>query len=121
MNKILLDTHLLFWTIFESKKLSKEEIKLLKSPTSLIHVSIASLWELAIKKTIGKIDFPEVFFSKIEESEIIVLGIKNEHLTKSMELPLIHRDPFDRMLVAQSKVEGTKLITRDKNILKYLA
>lgn len=120
MNKILLDTHLLFWTIFEPKKLSKQEIELLNSPSSLAHISIASLWELAIKKTIGKIDFPDILFSKIEESEVIILGLKPDHLIKSMSLPLIHRDPFDRMLVAQSKVEGLKLITRDNNILKYL-
>lgn len=120
MVRYLLDTQLLIWALTESKELPKEARLILTSRSSAIYVSIASVWELAIKTATGKLKLPV----KDMEAEIlgigaILIGIEFEHCRRTETLPDIHRDPFDRMLVAQSDVEHMDLLTTDPVLAQY--
>ena len=118
---ILLDTHILFWSVFEPGKLNQNETNAISDTNNKVLVSVVSLWELAIKKSIGKIELPDSFFQEINNSGFNILGLSPAHIEESTRLPLLHRDPFDRMLVAQTKTENLSLITRDKGIQKYFS
>ena len=118
---ILLDTHIFFWSVFEPEKLNKDETAAISDTNQKVLVSVVSLWELAIKKSIAKIELPSNFFQEINNSGFDILGLSPVHIEQSMQLPLIHRDPFDRMLVAQTKAENLSLLTRDKEIKKYFS
>ena len=89
-----------------------------ESPDSVLYVGIASLWECAIKSSIGKLDVPEDFH-RIVSSDYEVLGVDVAHVEACAKLPMHHRDPFDRMLVAQARLGGLVLVTRDRNVAKY--
>lgn len=119
MKRYLIDTYILFWAIFEPEKLNQSEAKIIDGASNLIYVSAASLWELAIKKTIGKLTFPDNFFDAVEDNGYDILNISTEHIKHSTALPLLHRDPFDRLLVAQIMAEKLSLITRDENMKAY--
>lgn len=84
-----------------------------------VFVSSAVIWEVAIKQATGKIASPVDLPERIRDSELQQLGITADHAIQAGRLPLIHRDPFDRMLVAQARLQGLTLATRDENIHKY--
>ena len=89
---------------------------------NMIYVSIASLWEFAIKLKTGKLKFDgglDGFMDAIFMNEFALLEVEPEHIRATMDLPLIHRDPFDRMLIAQAVVEDMAIMTIDENILTY--
>ncbi|UTC67659.1 MULTISPECIES: type II toxin-antitoxin system VapC family toxin [unclassified Treponema] len=117
----LLDTHTLLWFLNDSPKLSKRALEIITTEGK-IFFSIVSLWEIAIKKTIGKLDL-DSSISEIEalcyEKDISLIQIKAKHLDKIIELPNIHSDPFDRLIIAQSIIENLILITKDINIPHY--
>ena len=117
--RYLLDTHALLWALGEPTTLSPQAGDIIADPTNLIFVSVASLWECAIKASIGKLDLPDDFFDAIDETGYEVLPIHIPHLTRYRSLPMHHRDPFDRILVAQAQAEALTLITRDPEIAKY--
>ena len=117
--RYLLDTHALLWALGEPTALSPQTRDIIADPTNLIFVSVASLWECAIKASIGKLDLPDDFFDAINETGYEVLPIQITHLTRYRSLPMHHRDPFDRILVAQAQAEALTLITRDPEIAKY--
>lgn len=117
----LLDTHTLLWFLKDSPKLSNRALEIITTENE-IFFSIVSLWEIVIKKSIGKLDLT----SSIQEIEdlcykkdISLLQIKSKHLDKIMELPNIHNDPFDRLIISQSIIENLILITKDSNIPYY--
>ena len=114
--KILLDTHALLWFINGSSQLSTDAKNLLESEVDLL-LSIASLWEIAIKTSLGKLTLPGIYGQfipqQILQNEIEVLPIKLEHLTVIATLPLHHRDPFDRLLIAQEMVEKVSIVSID--------
>jgi PIN domain nuclease of toxin-antitoxin system len=122
--KLLLDTHLLLWTISQSRRLSAEARRLIGDPVSEPAFSVASLWEVAIKAGQDRDDFqvdPRLLRHRLLSNgyrEILVTG---EHAVAVRELPPLHRDPFDRMLVAQSIVEGITLLTHDPVVAQYPA
>jgi PIN domain nuclease of toxin-antitoxin system len=89
------------------------------SPDNLVYVSLASLWELQIKNSIGKVTLPKNFLESLERAGFELLPIFLQHIKALKRLPLLHRDPFDRMLVAQSLSENLTLVTRDREILQY--
>lgn len=107
------------WALSELDKLSSQITELLDNPTNIVFVSTASLWELQIKKSLGKISLPDKFIIELQEYGYELLNITPTHILSLQELPLIHRDPFDRILIAQSKSENLPLITKDSEILKY--
>ena len=117
--RYLVDTHALLWALGDPSALSAAARDAIADPSNLIAVSTASLWECAIKASIGKLDLPEDFFDSISEAGYEVLPIRISHLNVYRILPMHHRDPFDRMLVAQARAEALTLISRDQEIEKY--
>jgi len=116
--RYLLDTHTLLWARSAPDRLSGEALALLQSAESILHVSMASLWECAIKAAIGKLTVPDGFY-RIVAGDYEVLGIEVAHVEVCASLPLHHRDPFDRLLVAQARLGGLILVSRDRNIARY--
>ncbi len=117
----ILDTHTLLWYLRDSDELSSTAKKTINE-AEYIYISIASLWEIAIKHSIGKLDL-EFTVSQIEElciqKDISILPIKARHLDELNNLPKIHNDPFDRLIICQALNENTTIITRDGKIQKY--
>ncbi|MGX2975351.1 type II toxin-antitoxin system VapC family toxin [Ursidibacter arcticus] len=121
--KVLLDTHILLWLAFDNKsKLSPQSIDLLEDFNNELYFSLASLWEIAIKSSLGKPDF-EVNVEQLEKGLLSVgcksLSIQLPHIVKSAQLPMIHKDPFDRLLLAQAEYEGIYFLTADSLIVQY--
>ena len=120
--KYLLDTHILLWFITNSPELKGEVREIIINPDNEIYLSVVSEWELVIKSNIGKLKLKSDFhaFAKlINELGIISIAINREHLECYETLPLLHRDPFDRMLIAQAKTEKLTVITHDQNFKGY--
>ena len=115
----LLDTRSLLWALGEPDALSSRARAAIGDTGSIIHVSTASLWECAIKASIGKLELPEEFFDAITMAGFEELQIRNPHLQVYVELPMHHRDPFDRILVAQAAAESPTLISKDSKIAEY--
>jgi PIN domain nuclease of toxin-antitoxin system len=122
--KLLLDTHLLLWTVSQSRRLSPEARELIADPDNEPLFSIASLWEAAIKRGLGRRDFQvdlRLLRRGLLDNGFQQLSITAEHTLAVADLPPLHRDPFDRMLVAQSLVEGVILLTADPVVARYPA
>ena len=117
--RYLVDTHALLWALGEPHNLSPAARKAIADPANLIIVSSVSLWECAIKASIGKLDLPDDFFDAVPEAGYEVMPIRISHLNLYRTLPLHHRDPFDRLLVAQAMAESLTLISRDPEIARY--
>jgi PIN domain nuclease of toxin-antitoxin system len=117
--RVLLDTHTLLWALHQPAALSATAQEVIGSAENLVCVSLVSLWECAIKSSIGKLDLPADFFEAIPKAGYCVLQIESPHLTAYRGLPMHHRDPFDRLLVAQAQTAGLVLVTRDPQIAKY--
>ena len=116
--RYLLDTHVLLWARATPDLLSADARAILESTDNALYISVASLWECAIKSSIGKLDVPDDFYSTVAD-DYEMLGIEVGHVEASANLPMHHRDPFDRMLVAQAQFGGLTLVTRDEDIAKY--
>jgi PIN domain nuclease of toxin-antitoxin system len=117
--RFLVDTHALLWAFGEPSILSTKARDAIADPSNLIVVSSASLWECAIKASLGKLDLPEDFFDTIPDAGYEVMPIRISHLNVYRNLPMHHRDPFDRILVAQARAEALTLISRDPEIARY--
>jgi PIN domain nuclease of toxin-antitoxin system len=121
--KIVIDTHSLLWFIMGDDRLSNDARTIIEDLDNHILVSIGSLWEIAIKVNIGKLRFlqtyPELFPSELQKNEIEVLPIRHEHLTTLATLPLYHRDPFDRIIIAQAMSENVAIATKDDAFRSY--
>jgi PIN domain nuclease of toxin-antitoxin system len=115
---LLLDTHVVLWWLTDDRTLS-DDIKDRLDHEPDVYVSSATIWEVAVKQAIGKIKEPADLPERIRGSGFRQLPITFEHAIAAGRLPLIHRDPFDRMLVAQARVEDLTLVTRDAEVQKY--
>ena len=119
---LLIDTHLLLWAAGEPRKLSREARQLLEASDSRLWFSAASLWEIAIKHGLGRTDFrvePRRLRRGLIENGWHELAVSSEHAVATLGLPPLHRDPFDRMLLAQAQVEGLMLVTSDATVAQY--
>lgn len=116
--RLLLDTHVLLWWAQDSDDLS-DDLKERIDTELEVYVSAATLWELSIKAAAGKIELPGELADWVEQSGLRALPIDTTHAVLAGLLPMIHRDPFDRMLVAQAMAERLTLLTRDRFIQKY--
>ena len=119
---LLLDTHLLLWAAFEPDRLSAKAKLILQSRQTPLAFSLATVWEVAIKTSLGRADFsvdPAVFYKALLDEGFVELPIKASHLARVGALPWVHRDPFDRLLVAQAVVEGLTLLTADATLKRY--
>jgi PIN domain nuclease of toxin-antitoxin system len=116
---ILLDTHVLLWWLADDACLGKKARGAIENVNNLTFVSAASIWEIMIKKALGKLDLPASFREVLAAESFQALDITWEHAFQVEFMPLLHRDPFDRMLIAQCQVEGLTLVTNDPAIRKY--
>ncbi len=118
----LLDTHTLIWFLKGENELSEKTIKIIENADAIIYVSIASIWELSIKISLGKFNFPngiEGFIKLVEDNGFEILPITINDTIKICSLEYIHRDPFDRIMIAQSLENNLIIITKDSHIKKY--
>lgn len=116
---LLVDTHILLWTLSGSKELDTKVEQALKSPRNVLWVSSISIWEIAIKSQICKLTLPHTFVEAIQAQGMQVLPFDERHALATLTLPLHHRDPFDRALVAQCTVESCTLVTADDQLFQY--
>ena len=120
--KILLDTHLLLWAAGQPDRLSPEARKLIDNPANELLFSAASLWEVVIKRGLGRDDFKvdaRVLRRGLLDNGYSELPVVSDHVVAIDSLPAIHKDPFDRVLIAQATVEGIALLTTDSLVAKY--
>ena len=119
--EILIDTHMLLWWLADDSRLSKKARSLMADPANMLTVSAATAWEIAIKQALGKMTMDGDLEKEIRELGFAMLPVTFPHAAETLTLPAIHRDPFDRMLVAQARVESLPLLTMDPHILQYPA
>ncbi len=120
--KLLLDTHLLLWAAGMPDRLSPLALELLNDPDNELVFSVASLWEIVIKRGLERPDFqvePGLLRRGLLENGYRELAISGAHALAVGKLPPIHKDPFDRMLVAQAETEGLRLLTTDTRLAQY--
>lgn len=119
---LLLDTHSLIWFIEGDTKLTPKAIDLIKNIDNTCYISVASLWEISIKISIGKLKI-KVPYDNLSEllwkNSIYLLSIKFEHTQKLISLPYYHKDPFDRLIISQAIVEKISIISKDEHFNKY--
>lgn len=116
----LLDTHVLIWWLAGAKrKLSAKTRKIIRSGDNLIYFSAGAVWEMVIKQALGRLEMPGNLVEVLRAENIEVLSIQAPHVLAVGSLPQHHRDPFDRIQIAQAKHEGLILISADEEIAKY--
>lgn len=119
---LLLDTHLLLWAAGQPEKLSPAAREMIAEPRNELWFSAASLWEITIKRGLGRADFrvdPHLLRRGLVENDYTELPITSTHVMATAHLPPIHKDPFDRVLIAQAQSEGALLITCDDVVACY--
>ncbi len=123
MKSILVDTHAFLWFVFDDPRLSKRADEVLGHPGITKVISVVSLWEIAVKVSISKLklglEYAEFLERYVEGRQVELLQIRLQHLSSYVQLPLHHRDPFDRLLIAQSQVEGLTVLTSDDKFSRY--
>jgi PIN domain nuclease of toxin-antitoxin system len=115
----LIDTHVLLWLDEKPGRFSEQVLGLLRDPKHVVHCSAASLWEIAIKQSVGKLQIKGTLPSLIEQYGFTELPVTARYAELTRTLPMHHRDPFDRMLVAQAMAEHLVLISADRQMLAY--
>lgn len=116
---LLLDSHALFWALTAPGNLAPTAAKVIQSGENQVWYSSASVWELEIKRAQGKLTLPDNWQEFAGSSRFVELPIRSKHATAAARLPWHHRDPFDRMLVAQAMEENLRLVTRDRWLASY--
>ncbi len=119
MQRLLLDTHALLWALDDDDALDEAARNAIVDPRNDVFVSAISIWEISIKRSLGKLKAPGDLISAVEASGFQELAVTFVHADHAGNLPPHHRDPFDRMLVAQAQVEGLTIVTHDRVIAKY--
>lgn len=117
--RVLLDTHVYLWWLDNPSLISKNAIRLIENPINTIFVSAAVSWEISIKTSIKKLKVSTDVMDYIVKNSFIELPISVKHTQELLSLDNIHKDPFDRIMLAQAKSEKLTFITRDKQSLKY--
>ena len=121
--KLLLDTHTFLWFVNDNPKLSDHFKDLIEDTNNISYLSMASLWEMSIKFNLGKLtldpNYEEFVEREVTTSTIQLLNIELEHIRVNSTLPFHHRDPFDRLIIAQSIVEGIPIVSVDSAFDKY--
>ena len=119
----MLDTNVLLWLLWSDPRLRPEVVAALADPANLLYASVVSVWETAIKVRLGKLNVPPNVIGwmpgQLRESRISLLTITLEHAAGVETLPRHHRDPFDRLLIAQALVESLTLVTSDRRLAAY--
>jgi len=116
---LLLDTHVLIWALENNSKLSGQAREVIIDGKNIVFISAVTIWEISIKKAMGKLKSPDNLLDEIRLHRFTPLNINFDHSQLAGKLPSIHKDPFDRMLIAQTMIEKLTLITKDKLIAQY--
>jgi PIN domain nuclease of toxin-antitoxin system len=116
--RLLLDTHVVLWWLTDDETMSAEVKEAIDTEVE-VFISAASVWEIAIKQALGKLTGPPDLLDVLDRSGLVELPIRSRHAAEAGRLPLLHRDPFDRMLVAQARCEGLTLLSRDPQVQRY--
>lgn len=116
--RLLLDTHVVLWWLTDDETLSAE-VKETIDTEAEVFISAASVWEIAIKRALGKVSAPLDLLDVLDRSGLVELPVRSRHAAEAGGLPPLHRDPFDRMLVAQARCEGLTLLSRDRQVQRY--
>lgn len=119
MKRLLLDTQVLLWWLGDDPSLGRKAKETIKDSSNEVYVSAATTWEISIKKALGKLQAPDDMDSIVEDERFLKLSISLYHGQMAGTLPPHHRDPFDRMLIAQALAEGLIIITSDVHFQKY--
>ena len=119
--RYLIDTQFFIWLMEKSNKIPRSLLDLLGDPQNQIFLSVASIWELIIKKRKKKLKIPKNIKGDVKKSGFSILPIEIEHVMRLEKLPNLHSDPFDRILIAQSNAEDLILVTADGNMRQYNA
>jgi PIN domain nuclease of toxin-antitoxin system len=116
---LLLDTHALLWWLADAQELGPIARDAIRDPSRVVFFSAVNIWEIVVKKALGKLTVPGNFARVLEEQPFERLPMSVDHAFQVAELPMHHRDPFDRLLIAQCLVEGLTMVTHDGDIAKY--
>jgi PIN domain nuclease of toxin-antitoxin system len=117
---LLLDTHVALWALTDpDSRLGPDTAAALRDPRNAVAISAATVWEVEIKRAIGKLDAPDGFAAECLDRGFDELPISFEHAAAAARLPLLHTDPFDRMLIGQASVEGLRIVTVDRAFADY--
>lgn len=119
--RYLIDTNVFIWAATETKAFSKKVSAIINDKDCEIYISIASLWEIAIKKSLGKLEINDDIFDDFELHGYLLLPIEPTHLKTLLNLPHHHNDPFDRLIVAQALHENLTILTSDRKLKQYNA
>ncbi len=119
MRRFLLDTHVFVWLVESPDELPPEIIRTLRDMKNDVYVSAATFWEIAMNRNRGRMRFPGDIAEEMRAAMFIELPVTGAHFEAAVALPEIHKDPFDRLLVAQALSEGLVLVTRDKLLAAY--
>lgn len=114
-----LDTHVFLWWLEDPQLLSKAARKAIRDGKNTVYVSAAVVWEIAIKRALGKLDAPDDIEAAMTANRFLPLPVTVPHALATRSLPPHHRDPFDRLLIAQASHEGFKLVSRDGHVASY--
>ena len=118
--RLLLDTHVILWWLADDRRLRGPERHSIANRDALVYVSAVTLWEIAIKRNLGRLDLDvEVLEQELQAGGMLELPINWRHAKTTAALPHHHQDPFDRMLVAQAQTEGLTVVTYDKAFADY--
>ncbi len=117
--RLLVDTHVFLWWCADDRRLGAAERSALREEVNEVYLSAASVWEMNIKEALGRLRMPERVSAAALRLGFEPLPVTFEHAEATSRLPPLHRDPFDRMLVAQARVESLTLVTRDPSIRSY--
>lgn len=116
---LLLDSHAALWMVAAPERLSQKAATALSSSDHAVYLSVVSIWELEAKAALGKLPLPGHVWNNLDAIGVIILPVGRLHALAVSRLPMHHRDPFDRMLVAQAMVEGLALVTVDRKLPAY--
>lgn len=117
--RYLLDTHIVLWWFANPEKINTKAKKIIRDKSNTVFISSASFWEMAIKKGLGKLVLPHNLIEAVAAESFKILPIMPEESLGVADLPLLHSDPFDRLLVVQAKLNDLTIITNDKKIIQY--
>jgi len=119
VKRLLLDTHVLLWWLSDDAQLGKVTRQSIADPRNQVYISAASTWEISIKKSLGKLSAPDDMDTIVDDEHFDKLPISLFHGDQAGILPAHHKDPFDRMLIAQAQSEGLIIVTSDEKIARY--
>lgn len=117
--KLLLDTHAALWFLSGDERLGDDARRQLTDDTNRVLLSAAVVWEIAVKRALGKLTVPDEYLSLLLDAGVQPLPVNLAHAAGVEQLPPHHRDPFDRMLVSQARIEGAALVSRDEALRPY--